>query len=148
MAAFDPAALAHDDRPYTYTNFAVTVDGHATIEGRSGAIGSDTDTAMLVGLRTVADAVMIGAGTMRAERYGRIFTEPERASRPRAARPARATPSSCSSRAGSTCPGTRRCSPDGGGQVLIFTAVRRRPAGDRHPGPRSCATTAASTSAR
>ena len=30
----------------------------------------DADTAMLVGLRTRVDAVMIGAGTMRAERYG------------------------------------------------------------------------------
>ena len=44
------------------TNFALTLDGHATISGRSGAIGSDADTAMLVGLRTRVDAVMIGAG--------------------------------------------------------------------------------------
>src|SRR3954454_4850960 len=52
-------------------NFVATVDGRATIEGRSGPIGSDTDTHMLAGLRTRFDAVMIGAGTMRAERYGR-----------------------------------------------------------------------------
>ena len=51
-------------------NFAATVDGRATIGGVSGPIGSDADTAMLVGLRTRFDAVMIGAGTMRAERYG------------------------------------------------------------------------------
>ena len=121
-AASTRRSLAHDDRPYTYTNFAVTVDGHASIEGRSGAIGSDTDTAMLVGLRTVADAVMIGAGTMRAERYDRIFTEPERRARPRAARAARRSPRRCSSRAASTCPGTRRLFTDGGGRVLIFTA--------------------------
>ena len=31
---------------------------------------------MLVGLRTRVDAVMIGAGTMRAERYGRIIGDP------------------------------------------------------------------------
>ena len=58
------------------TNFALTLDGHATISGRSGAIGSDADTAMLVGLRTRVDAVMIGAGTMRAERYGRVVGDP------------------------------------------------------------------------
>ncbi len=58
------------------TNFALTLDGHATIAGRSGAIGSDADTAMLVGLRTKVDAVMIGAGTMRAERYGRVIGDP------------------------------------------------------------------------
>ena len=32
------------DRPYVITNFAITLDGRATIQGRSGAIGSDTDT--------------------------------------------------------------------------------------------------------
>jgi riboflavin biosynthesis pyrimidine reductase len=53
-------------------NFAATVDGRATIGGVSGPIGSATDTAMLAGLRTRFDAVMIGAGTMRAERYGRL----------------------------------------------------------------------------
>ena len=53
-------------------NFAATVDGRATIAGVSGPIGSATDTEMLAGLRTRFDAVMIGAGTMRAERYGEI----------------------------------------------------------------------------
>jgi riboflavin biosynthesis pyrimidine reductase len=57
------------ERPFVATNFAVTVDGRATIGGLSGPIGSATDTAMLVGLRSRFDAVMIGAGTMRAERY-------------------------------------------------------------------------------
>jgi riboflavin-specific deaminase-like protein len=69
--------LADNDRPYLVTNFAVTVDGRATIEGRSGPIGSDTDTEVLHLLRTQADAVMIGAGTMRTERYGRIVPDPE-----------------------------------------------------------------------
>jgi riboflavin biosynthesis pyrimidine reductase len=50
-------------------NFVATLDGRATIDGRSGPIGSDTDTQMLVGLRTRFDAVMIGAGTKRVERY-------------------------------------------------------------------------------
>ncbi len=72
IAALDFISGAHDDRPFTVTNFALTVDGRATISGRSGPIGTDTDTAMLVGLRTKVDAVMIGAGTMRAERYGPI----------------------------------------------------------------------------
>jgi riboflavin-specific deaminase-like protein len=67
---------ARDDRPYVVTNFAVTVDGKATLHGRSGAIGSDRDTEMLVCLRTRVDAVMIGGGTMRAERYGRPIADP------------------------------------------------------------------------
>jgi riboflavin-specific deaminase-like protein len=64
------------DRPYLVTNFAVTVDGKATLHGRSGPIGSHTDTEFLVCLRTRVDAVMIGAGTMRAERYGRPVADP------------------------------------------------------------------------
>jgi riboflavin biosynthesis pyrimidine reductase len=59
------------------TNFALTVDGQATIEGRSGPIGSDTDTRVLQLLRTQVDAVMIGAGTMRTERYGRMVSDPQ-----------------------------------------------------------------------
>jgi riboflavin biosynthesis pyrimidine reductase len=74
----DPPA----ERPRIALNFASTLDGRAAIEGRSGKIGSDTDTAMLVGLRRRFDAVMIGAGTMRVEKYGRIIGDPaERARR-------------------------------------------------------------------
>ena len=35
---------AERERPHVFTNFAVTVDGHATIDGRSGPIGSAADT--------------------------------------------------------------------------------------------------------
>ncbi len=66
---YRPGDSAPDDRPFVAVNFAATVDGRATIGGVSGPIGSDADTSMLVGLRTRFDAVMIGAGTMRAERY-------------------------------------------------------------------------------
>jgi riboflavin-specific deaminase-like protein len=69
--------LAHPDRPYLVLNFATTLDGRAAINGRSGPIGSATDTEMLQRLRTRVDAVMIGAGTMRAERYGRMVSDPE-----------------------------------------------------------------------
>jgi riboflavin biosynthesis pyrimidine reductase len=72
LDAYRPWEQPRDDRPYVAMNFAATVDGRATIGGVSGPIGSSADTAMLVGLRTRFDAVMIGAGTMRAERYGDI----------------------------------------------------------------------------
>jgi len=81
IRSLDLVALAHDDRPYTVTNFALTVDGRATIDGRSGPIGSETDTTVLVGLRTRVDAVMIGAGTMRAEQYGRVVGDPDKRAR-------------------------------------------------------------------
>lgn len=127
LATFDPVALCSSpDRPYVFTNFALTVDGHATVEGRSGAIGTDTDTAMLVGLRMRAEAIMIGAGTMRAERYGRVFTDPAR----RAVRERRGLPADplfvlVSGRL--DLPWDAPLFTDGGGRVLIFTASEDSP---------------------
>lgn len=72
LEGYRPREEAPEDRPLVGMNFVATVDGRATIEGRSGPIGSDADTGMLVGLRRRFDAVMIGAGTMRVERYGQI----------------------------------------------------------------------------
>src|SRR6266516_3559540 len=72
-----PWEWAGEERPLVAMNFAATVDGRAAIEGRSGPIGSSVDTEMLVGLRTRFDAVMIGAGAMRAERYGRPVADQE-----------------------------------------------------------------------
>ena len=76
LAELDYAALAHPDRPYVLMNFVSTLDGRATIAGRSGPIGSRADMEMLQRLRTRVDAVMIGAGTMRVERYGRMVSDP------------------------------------------------------------------------
>jgi len=69
LDSYRPWEEEHEGRSFVAMNFAATVDGRATIEGVSGPIGSDVDTEMLVGLRERSDAVMIGAGTMRAERY-------------------------------------------------------------------------------
>jgi riboflavin-specific deaminase-like protein len=81
VRGLDLVSLAHDDRPYVITNFVLTLDGRATLGGRSGPLGSDADTAMLVALRCRVDAVMIGAGTMRVERYGRIVRDPAKRQR-------------------------------------------------------------------
>jgi riboflavin-specific deaminase-like protein len=77
IGGLDLVSLAPEHRPYVVTNFVLTLDGHATLRGRSGPIGSDVDTQMLVALRSRVDAVMIGAGTMRAERYGRVIGKQE-----------------------------------------------------------------------
>ena len=69
LDAYRPWEEEREGRPFLAMNFAATVDGRATIQGVSGPIGSETDTKMLAGLRRRFDAVMIGAGTMRAERY-------------------------------------------------------------------------------
>jgi riboflavin-specific deaminase-like protein len=121
VATYDFVAGAHADRPYTVTNFALTVDGKATISGRSGPIGTETDTAMLVGLRKRVDALMIGAGTMRAERYGRIFSNAEtRGKRERQGLPA--DPLMVIVSSSLDLPWDADLFTDGGGRVLIFTA--------------------------
>ena len=73
--------LAPPDRPYLVLNMVSTLDGRITIDGRSGAIGDEADRELFFGLRTQADAVMVGAGTIRAERYGRLVRKPERRAR-------------------------------------------------------------------
>jgi riboflavin biosynthesis pyrimidine reductase len=72
LDSYRPWEEEREGRPFVAMNFVATVDGRAAIDGRSGPIGSDVDTAMLAGLRRRFDAVMIGAGTMRAERYGEL----------------------------------------------------------------------------
>ncbi len=81
LDSYRPWEEPREDRPFLAVNFATTVDGRATIGGVSGPIGSTADTAMLAGLRTRFDAVMIGAGTMRSERYGRLISSQEQRER-------------------------------------------------------------------
>lgn len=66
-------ASAVPGRPYTILNMASTVDGRASIGGRSGPIGDRADRELFHALRATVDAVMAGAGTVRVERYGRII---------------------------------------------------------------------------
>ena len=70
--SYRPWEEAREDRPFVAMNFAATVDGRATIGGVSGRSAPTPTPRCWSGLRTRFDAVMIGAGTMRAERYGEI----------------------------------------------------------------------------
>lgn len=85
LASLELSSTAPAHRPYTLVNFIASVDGRATLGGRSGGLGDDGDRAMFHGLREQVDAVMVGTGTLRTERYGRILGKPERRER-RAAR--------------------------------------------------------------
>jgi riboflavin biosynthesis pyrimidine reductase len=62
-------------RPYLLLNMIATADGRATLGGRSGPLGERADKELLYGLRTAVDAVMAGAGTVRAERYGQLIRD-------------------------------------------------------------------------
>src|SRR5919201_3035953 len=64
-------------RPYLALNMISTLDGKATIDWRTRGISSELDRELFHHLRTQADAVMVGAGTARVERYGRIAKSEE-----------------------------------------------------------------------
>lgn len=69
------------DRPLVMVNMVATADGLITIGGRSGPIGGPGDHAVFHGLRTIVDAVLVGTGTLRVERYGRVVRSEERRAR-------------------------------------------------------------------
>jgi riboflavin biosynthesis pyrimidine reductase len=71
-------APAAGERPHVLVNMVATADGRATLGGRSGPISDAADRALFHGLRTAVDAVLVGAGTLRTERYGRLIPEPAR----------------------------------------------------------------------
>ncbi|HXW59707.1 MAG TPA: dihydrofolate reductase family protein, partial [Solirubrobacteraceae bacterium] len=62
-------------RPYLVLNMVSTADGRASIGGRSGALGDGADRELFQALRASVDAVLVGAGTLRRERYGRIIKD-------------------------------------------------------------------------
>ncbi|MBC9735285.1 dihydrofolate reductase family protein [Nocardioides marmotae] len=58
-------------RPWLRANMVGTIDGAATgPDGRSGSINNAADHRVFGMLRSLADAVVVGAGTARAEGYG------------------------------------------------------------------------------
>lgn len=57
-------------RPWVVVSMIASADGGTAIDGVSGPLGGPADKAVFAALRGVADAVLVGAATARAERYG------------------------------------------------------------------------------
>jgi riboflavin biosynthesis pyrimidine reductase len=80
MLRLEPAGTADLAEAYAYpgttpwlrANMVAGVDGAATHEGRSGGLGGEADRRLLSILRALADVVVVGAGTVRAEGYGPV----------------------------------------------------------------------------
>lgn len=69
-------AYAVSSAQWVRANFVTTLDGHATGgDGLSGSINSAADKQVFDVLRAMADVVVVGAGTVRAEGYGRLRTQ-------------------------------------------------------------------------
>jgi riboflavin biosynthesis pyrimidine reductase len=69
-------------RPYVVINMVSSVDGKSTMGGKASRIGSVSDRQTMRTLRSKADAVMIGANTLRAEKLSLGLDEPARDPQP------------------------------------------------------------------
>jgi|SRR5579875_2142364 len=58
-----------------------SVDGRATVGGRVGALTGDADQKVLLGVRELADAVVVGGRTVRNEGYEELLDESAQARR-------------------------------------------------------------------
>ena len=63
-------------RPYVIINMVSSLDGRTAAGGKAARIGSETDRQVMRTLRSKADAVMIGANTLRAEKLSLGLDDP------------------------------------------------------------------------
>ncbi len=59
-------------RPWVLVNMIASLDGATALDGRSGGLGGPADKAVFRALRALPDAILVGAGTARAETYGPV----------------------------------------------------------------------------
>jgi riboflavin biosynthesis pyrimidine reductase len=65
----------------TVAVMVTSVDGRATVDGRVGDLTGDADQKLLLGVRELASAVVVGATTLRAEGYDQLLDEAAQARR-------------------------------------------------------------------
>jgi riboflavin biosynthesis pyrimidine reductase len=64
-------AAAYEHGPgVVRANFVSSLDGSATLDGRSGGLSAAADKALFNLLRELCDVILVGAGTVRTENYG------------------------------------------------------------------------------
>lgn len=73
------------ERPWVTVNMASSVDGATALTGRSGGLGGAADRKAFHALRSAADVILVGAGTVRAEHYGPVHVPDEHLARRHAA---------------------------------------------------------------
>jgi riboflavin biosynthesis pyrimidine reductase len=65
-------------RPRVVASMIASADGRIAVEGRSVGLGHPADRAVLRELRTAVDAILVGTGTLRAERYANLLDVEQR----------------------------------------------------------------------
>lgn len=69
-AAMELRASAPPHRPRVALNMIASLDGRTVIDGRARGLANRADHELFHATRAAADAVLVGAGTVRAEGYG------------------------------------------------------------------------------
>ena len=77
ISGLDLGSSALAERPYLVLNMIATLDGKAAVRGTTRELGGEADHILFHQLRTQADALLVGAGTVRVERYGRATRSDE-----------------------------------------------------------------------
>lgn len=70
VGQLDLNSRAPAGRPYVVVNMVSTLDGRAALDGNTRGLGGEHDRRLFHLLRAAGDALLVGAGTARVERYG------------------------------------------------------------------------------
>ena len=76
-SGLDFGGRAPAGRPFIAVNMVSSADGKATLAGRTAPMSAEADRELFHNLRAEADGILVGAGTARIERYGRVTKTPE-----------------------------------------------------------------------
>ena len=123
LSSLNLAGRAHAERPYLIANFVSSADGRAAFQGRSRDLSDPGDREMFHGLREHVDAILVGTGTLRAERYGRLVRDPERRHR-RAASGLSPEPLACTFSRGGDIPIDIPLFSEPAARVVVFTPAQ------------------------
>jgi len=66
----DPRRRQPRDRPYVFLNMVSSADGGTVVDGVTEKLGGAADRHIFLLLRSLADGILVGAQTVRAEGYG------------------------------------------------------------------------------
>lgn len=117
-AALEAAYLHPSDR-HLRINFVASLDGAVEVGGRSGPLGGPADRDAFMAMRAVADVVMVGAGTARAEDYGPVRLREDAQGRRRDRGQSPRPPLAVVSARGELSTGARMFEPDR--DVIVYT---------------------------
>jgi riboflavin biosynthesis pyrimidine reductase len=72
IGAYSSGLPPPEHGPFVRVNMITSLDGSTAVGGRSGGLGGPADKLVFLVLRSLADVVLVGSGTVRIENYGPV----------------------------------------------------------------------------